>query len=112
MSLPRTIRHDQTTFAALVVCILISSIVGCSQILKPNIPQIAEASAPVIAAAATAAPPPYKELLIAISALLGSGIFVDNRRKDTVIKTLKKQNGANKEIIEHTLNPKLPDPPG
>lgn len=105
MSIPKPIRHNQTTFAALGVCIIIAAITGCIQLRKPPIPEIAAEIAPVVAAAAAAAPTPYKELLIAISALLGSGIFVDNRRKDSIIKTLKTENHANKAILSHTLNP-------
>jgi len=112
MSLPTTIRHNQTTAIALALSIAVAFIFSCTLIRKPDLIITDPRTQEVITAAAAAAPPPYKEILLAISALLGSGIFVDNRRKDSVIKVLQKQNGTNREIISNTLNPAKPNTPG
>jgi len=89
MTLPPTIRHNQSTFAALLIsAILIGGFLGCQLSLAKK-QAIAQKAAQIADTVAPVAPPPYKELLLALSALLSSGLLVDNRRKDTVIKVLK-----------------------
>lgn len=111
------------TFIAIGLSILVSGVfTGCS-FLQPlfeatpadsNTPGVflPPPAAAILTAAAAAVPPPYKEILLVISAMLTSGIFIDNRRKDTVIKVLKSANDDQTEIISNTLNPRLHDPPG
>jgi len=92
MNVTAAVRHNQTTFMALAISIMIAGgFLGCQAIKKPP-QEIIYAAGKAAATIAPAAPPPYKELLILISSILSSGIFVDNRRKDTVIKVLKAQN--------------------
>ncbi|MEA1958201.1 MAG: hypothetical protein U9N44_00795 [Chloroflexota bacterium] len=103
MKAPATIRHNQTTAAALALSLLLlGGFMGC-QLLKEPPPEAVAAVAVGAEAAAATAPPPWKEILLAVSALLGSGIFVDNRRKDVVIKVLKTQNGNQKEVSRDSL---------
>jgi len=103
MSLNSTFRHNQTTFvSALLALIVAGGIFGCHLLEQPD-KTPAQTAGEIAAAASTAAPPPLKEILIVISSLLGSGIFVDNRRKDSVIKVLQKENGINAEIISNNL---------
>jgi len=111
------------TFIALGLSILISgSFAGCAALqpllepggddpLTPGV-SLPPPAAVILTAAATVVPPPYKEILLVISGLLTSGIFIDNRRKDTVIKVLKSNNADQTKILSNTLNPRLPDPPG
>lgn len=121
MQIPAAIRHNQITFIAIGISILLSGIFTGCQVLdsffEPTTtdtntpgPSPAEIAAQIAAAAAPHAPPPYKEILLVISGLLTSGIFVDNRRKDTVIKVLKSTN-ANSHNASDAVTPNdLPNP--
>lgn len=111
ISVKQIVQHNQMTFSALLICLLITGgFFGChwsqaeKEAVQLKIADAAEKAAPL-------APPPYKELLVLISALLSSGIFVDNRRKDVAIKVLKNSNAHQKDIIQNTLNPVSPGPP-
>ncbi len=111
------------TFIAIGISILISGIFGGCQALRPlfvqpagdpNRPGLAQPppAAVIIDTVAAVTPPPYKQILMMISAALTSGVFIDNRRKDTVIKVLKASNANQTKIITNTLNPQPPDPTG
>lgn len=111
------------TFIALVISILISgSLISCTLFrplfepsdIDPNSPSSNPTSpaSDILSAASTAAPPPYKEILVLISAMLSSGIFVDNRRKDTVIKVLKSKYANKNNTPSQPRDPQTPDPAG
>lgn len=92
----KLIRHNPSTFTAVLIALLvIAGFLGC-QLTKPDLQKVQAAAAKIAVTAAPLVPPPYKEILIGISTLLGSGILVDNRRKDSIIKVLKSAN-ANKK---------------
>lgn len=96
MNLPKLIRHNPSTFTALLIGLLIvAGFLGC-QLARPDLLKVQAVAAEIAATAAPLAPPPYREILIGISTLLSSGILVDNRRKDSIIKILKASN-ANKK---------------
>ncbi len=89
MTLPKAIRYNPTTFAALLIAIVIASgIFGC-HLLKTDLPKTLAAAGEIAEAVVPLAPAPYKEILLVISGLLSSGMFIDNRRKDSIIKVLK-----------------------
>lgn len=96
MTLPKIIRYNPSTFTALLFAIAIASgIFGC-HLLQNGLPETLAAAGDIAETIAPLAPPPYKEILLVISGLLSSGIFIDNRRKDSIIKVLKPANAKNK----------------
>lgn len=89
MTLPKAIRHDQYTIISLAICLLLpAAFFGC-HLSKPQKQAIISTAATTAEAAATGAPIPWTEIGIALSTIFGSGVFVDNRRKDVLIKRLK-----------------------
>jgi len=99
MSLTASLQHNQSlVIAALISLIAAGSMIGC-HLSETQKQQLLETSHGVITAAVTKEPIPWPEIGKLIGVLLGSGLLVDNRRKDVVINQLKKQANDHTKLI-------------
>jgi hypothetical protein len=106
MSLTKAIQHNQSLFIAAAISILCFGTITACHLTQKQKEAIVTTALPIAEAAATAAPPPWKDIALGIISLLGSGVVVDNRRKDVLIKRLKTENANANAIISV-----IPTPP-
>lgn len=105
MSLATIYRHDQFTLVSLTVCLLIFAVLFGCHLTQPQKKDIITTTAIVAEAVATGTPIPWTEIGIAISTIIGSGVFIDNRRKDVLIKRLKTENANALELVTKLVAP-------
>jgi len=98
MSLTKAIRHNQSLFISAIITVFSFSGMLACHLTHQQQKAIIDTTVAVAEAAAPVSPPPWREILLAIGTLLGSGSVIDNRRKDVLIKRLKTEN-ANKEAL-------------
>jgi hypothetical protein len=103
MSLSKTIKHNQGLFTSALIALLIPlTIFGC-HLTQDQKKQILSTTAIAAEAAAKGSPIPWSQIGLAFGTLFGSGVMIDNRRKDVLIKTLKKENATNHATINTIL---------
>lgn len=112
MSLKSAIQHNQGVFISVAICVIILGGFFACQLTETQRRQTIAAAADTAIAVTTGTPIPWQTIALVIGNLLGTGAVIDNRRKDVLVKILKKVNDANEAIISATLNPIRPDPPG
>lgn len=99
MSLSKAIRHNQSLVTAAIISFLCFGGILACHLSESQKQAIKTTALPLAEAAATAAPTPWKEIALGIISLLGSGVVVDNRRKDVLIKRLKHENANHLQLI-------------
>lgn len=109
MPLNKAIAHNQSLFIAAIISILCFGGILACQLTQSQKKAIITTAVPIAEAAATAAPTPWKEIALGIISLLSSGVIVDNRRKDVLIKRLKTENDNITKITGAIINTKFPD---
>lgn len=100
MSLSQTFRHNQFTIVSITICLLVFGVFFGCHLTRQQKQAIITAAVPIAEAAATGVPIPWTDIGIALSTIFGSGVFIDNRRKDVLIKSLKKQNANQLDIFK------------
>jgi len=105
MSPATTIRHNQGLFVAAVASIfLFGGMLSC-HLTHAAKKQLITTAIPIVEAAATAAPAPWKDIALGIISLLSSGTMIDNRRKDVLIKRLKNESTNHLQLITRLTCP-------
>jgi hypothetical protein len=105
MSLTKALQHNQSLFIAAVISILAFGGITACHLTETQKKAIITTSLPIAEAAATAAPSPWKDIALSIISLLGSGVIVDNRRKDILIKRLKTENANALDTVIKLVSP-------
>lgn len=105
MSLTKAIQHNQSLFIAAAISILSFGGMFACHLTQTQKKQIISTAAITAEAAATKAPLPWSQIGLAIGTLLGGGSVVDNRRKDTLIKRLRKENANHLDVITRIAAP-------
>lgn len=105
MSLSKAIQHNQSLFISAIICTLCFGGLLACQLTRKQTQTILDTTATIAEIAAPVAPPPWREIILAALTLLGSGAVVDNRRKDVLIKRLKKENANIANTLETVLTP-------
>jgi hypothetical protein len=105
MSLKSAVQHNQSLVIAAGFSLAAAlSMIGChlSQLQKAA---IIETSEGIAQAVVQSKPIPWPAIGELVGVLLGSGLLVDNRRKDVVIKRLKLQNADQQKLITTIVTP-------
>lgn len=111
MTIPSQIRHNQYTLLAAVIALALFAPFLACQLTRESAEPIIEPAAEVARAVIQKKPLPWSDIGIIISAIFGSGVFVDNRRKDILIKRLKTENADKDRTISTALNSNSHPPP-
>lgn len=92
MSLTKALNHNQSLIIAALISILSTTGIIACHLTDIQKHAIITTAAETAQSAATGSPLPWSQIGLAIGTILGSGAVVDNRRKDVLIKRLKKEN--------------------
>ena len=111
MSLTKSIQHNQSLFIAAAISILCFGGMLACHLTPTQKKDIITAAIPVAEAVLEGSPLPWSEIGLAIGTILGSGAIVDNRRKDVLIKRLKKENANAQGIISAIPSPRNDNSP-
>lgn len=100
MSLPKCITHNEGFFTGLSIALIFLLAVLSCQMTETQKKQVFTTAAETAIAVTTHAPIPWKTIALVIGNLIGTGAVVDNRRKDILIKILKKTSNASKTLAD------------
>jgi len=93
------IRHNQGLFVGFATSAFIVIVLASCALTATQKKTAIESAAATAIAVATKTPIDWKTVGIIIGSLLGTGTAIDNRRKDVVIKLLKKSDAVKDGII-------------
>jgi hypothetical protein len=110
MSLSKAIQHNQSLFISAIICTLCFGGMLACHLTQKQATAILENTATVAEIVAPVTPTPWREILLAAVSILGSGTLVDNRRKDVLIKRLKKENALQNNVITNIATTKNNNP--
>jgi hypothetical protein len=105
MSLRKAIQHNQSLFISALISILCFGGILACHLTQKQTDAIIDTTTTVAEIAASATPTPWREILLAAVVLLGSGSVIDNRRKDVLIKRLKKENANHLDLVSQLAAP-------
>lgn len=99
MVFPKFMSHNQGFFtSAFVSLILLLAMLSCHLTPAEKKEVIAQVSE-VATAVATSTPIPWDTVGLIVGSLISTGLVIDNRRKDVLIKAKDKANAQNSEML-------------
>ena len=98
-SLLPMIRHNQGLFTGFATSVFIIIALASCQMSESQKKVAIQGAADTAISVATGTPVDWKTIGMIIGSLLGTGTAIDNRRKDVVIKMLKKSDAVKDGII-------------
>jgi hypothetical protein len=105
MSLTKAIQHNQSLFiAALISTLCFGSMLGC-HLTHAQKKDIITQAVPIAKALTPGVPIPWEQIALLVTALLGSGSIIDNRRKDVLVKRLKTENANALQLVTKLVAP-------
>ena len=110
MSLAQNYRHNQFTLISAAIAITIFVPFLACQLSETEKTAIVTTAAETATAVITHQPIPWSDIGIVLGTIFGSGVFVDNRRKDILINRMKTENANLTKITGAILETKFPDP--
>lgn len=110
MSVKKAIQHNQSLFISAIITILCFGGMLACHLTPAQEKAILDTTTTVAEIAAPVTPTPWREILLAVVSLLGSGSVVDNRRKDVLIKRLKKENANALQTVVRLTAPAINNP--
>jgi len=93
------IRHNQGLFSGFAVAAFIIIVLASCQMTETQKTTAIQGAADTAISIATGTPIDWKTVGIVIGSLFGTGTMIDNRRKDILIKMLKKSDAVKDGII-------------
>jgi phage-related tail protein len=100
MSLSKCITHNEGIFTSLFIAlILLLAMLSC-HLTETQKNQAVSTAAETAIAVSTGQPIPWKTIGLFLGNILGTGAIIDNRRKDVLIKILKRTSNASKTLAD------------